>query len=116
MLKLGRVLLIFVASYTVSDGLAIVYSAALRGAGDTTFILIITGILSWAVMVLPVYLGLTYFSWGVIESFACVMAYILAVTLAFYLRYRGGKWKTMRVIEPEEIKPVAISEGPLIKI
>lgn len=116
MLELGRVLLIFVAIYTVSDGLAIVYSAALRGAGDTIFILVVTGIFSWIAMVLPVYLGLTYFNWGVITSFTCVMAYILSLTLAFYLRYRGGKWKTMRVIEAEEIKPVAISEGPLVEI
>ena len=115
MVALGRILLIFVAIYSLADGAAIVYSATLRGAGDTTFILIVTGILSWSVMVLPVYLGLTYFDWGVKASFACIIGYVAALAGAFYLRYRSGKWKTMRIIEPEEPKPVGISEGPLVE-
>jgi MATE family multidrug resistance protein len=28
-------------------------------------------------------------------------AYILSMAVCFYLRFRCGKWKTMRVIEPD---------------
>jgi MATE family multidrug resistance protein len=51
-------------------------------------------------MVLPTYLvvsagGSLYWAWG------CVTAYVLVIALCFYLRFRTGKWKSMRVIEPD---------------
>ena len=115
MLELGRALLIFVACYSLVDGAAIIYSAALKGAGDTLFILLLTLVLSWSIMVLPVYLSTTYFGAGVRTSFAFIMAYITALAVGFYLRYRGGKWKHMRVIEPEPVQPTVVAEGPLVE-
>jgi MATE family multidrug resistance protein len=115
MLELGKTLLVFVALYSISDGVALVYSAALKGAGDTLFCLLLTFILIWSLMVLPVYLGITYFNGGARMSFVFVLVYICALACGFYLRYRGGKWKTMRVIEPEAITPVVVAEGPLVE-
>ena len=66
-------------------------------------------------MVLPVYIGVTYFGGGVKMAFACVLIYVAALAGGFYLRYRGGKWKKMRVIESVETPPVAVAEGPLVE-
>ncbi len=46
-------LLNFVAAYSMFDALAVVYSSALRGAGDTVFPMLITLFSSWLIMVLP---------------------------------------------------------------
>lgn len=52
--KLAATLLQFVAVYSVFDGpLAVVFSSALRGAGDTVYPMLITLLFSWLVMVLP---------------------------------------------------------------
>ncbi|MCK4850795.1 MAG: MATE family efflux transporter [Phycisphaerae bacterium] len=115
MLELGRALLIFVACYSLVDGLAIIYSAALKGAGDTLFILIFTAVASWSVMVLPVYLCIVHFGTGIRTAFAFIMAYVTVSAVGFYLRYRGGKWKHMRVIEPEPVQPTVVAEGPLVE-
>ena len=115
MLELGKMLLVFVAIYSLFDGVVFVYSAALKGAGDTRFVLILTGTLAWGIMVLPVYIGLKYFNGGLRMAFAFLTIYVVALACGFYLRYRGGKWKKMRVIEAEEIKPVGIAEGPLVE-
>ena len=115
MIALGTSLLVFVALYSLVDGAAIVYSAALKGAGDTRFSLCLTAILVWSLMVLPVYLGITYLGGGVKMAFVFVMVYVIVLACGFCLRYRGGKWKKMRVIEPEEIKPIGIAEGPLVE-
>ena len=115
MLALGTMLLRFVAIYCLFDGVVFVYSAALKGAGDTRFVLALTGTLAWGVMVLPVYIGLKYFNGGVRMAFAFLTIYVVSLACGFYLRYRGGKWKKMRVIEQAEIKPVAIAEGPLVE-
>ena len=69
MLALGKTLLIFVAAYSLFDGVGIIYSAALKGAGDTWFILLLTAALAWCVMVLPVYLGIMYFGGGIKMAF-----------------------------------------------
>ncbi len=91
-------LLLCVAVYSVADSLSVTFSFALRGAGDTRFVSLLTFALAWPIMVVPTYLAVRagkgiYWPWG----FAT--AYILAMAICFYLRFRSGRWKTMRVIE-----------------
>lgn len=100
------VLLRFVAVYSLFDSMSLVFSFALRGAGDTRFVTIVALALAWTLMVVPTWAACSYhldlyWVWG----FAS--AYIIALGLTFLLRFRVGKWKLMRVIEqaasPEEI-------------
>jgi MATE family, multidrug efflux pump len=92
-------LLICVAIYSVADSINVTFAFALRGAGDTTFVTACTFLLAWPIMVIPTYLvvtngGSVYWAW------AFATAHILAMSVCFGLRFRHGKWKTMRVIEP----------------
>ena len=91
-------LLLCVAAYSVADSINVTFSFALRGAGDTRFVSLVTFVLAWPIMVVPTYVvvssgGSIYWAWG----FAT--AYILAMAVCFYLRFRSGRWKSMRVIE-----------------
>jgi MATE family multidrug resistance protein len=92
-------LLVCVAAYSVVDSVNVTFSFALRGAGDTRFVTVATFCLAWPIMVLPTFLvvragGSVYWAWW----FAT--AHIFAMAACFYLRFRTGKWKAMRVIEP----------------
>lgn len=97
-----RTILIFVAVYSLLDGLSLVFSFALRGAGDTTFVTLVSLTLSWPLMVLPTYLAYVY-EWGLYWMWAFASLYIMTLALVFLMRFRTGKWKAMRVIEPEVI-------------
>jgi multidrug resistance protein, MATE family len=93
-------LLVCVAAYSVVESVNVAFAFALRGAGDTRFVTLVTFCLAWPIMVLPTYLvvqagGSVYWAWW----FAT--AHIFAMAACFYLRFRSGKWKKMRVIEPE---------------
>jgi MATE family multidrug resistance protein len=93
-------LLVCVAIYSLADAVNVTFSFALRGAGDTRFVTAVTFCLAWPILVLPTYLvirsgGSVYWTWW----FAT--AHIFAMAGCFYLRFRAGKWKSMRVIEPE---------------
>ncbi len=93
-------LLVCVAVYSLADALNVTFSFALRGAGDTRFVTLATFCLAWPIMVLPTYLvvqagGSIYWTWW----FAT--AHIVAMAGCFFWRFRNGKWKTMRVIEPD---------------
>jgi MATE family multidrug resistance protein len=92
------VLLRFIAVYALADSVCLIFSFALRGAGDTLFVTAVSLSMAWPVMVLPTYLAIKY-DWGLYWSYGFVTAYILAMTLCFVLRFQSGKWKSMRVIE-----------------
>jgi MATE family multidrug resistance protein len=91
-------LLAYVAIYSVADSVNLTFSFALRGAGDTRFVSMLTFALAWPIMVVPTFVvvasgGSVYTAW----LFAT--AYIIAMAACFFWRFRTGKWKSMRVIE-----------------
>jgi MATE family multidrug resistance protein len=53
----AAVLLRFVAVYCLFDGMYFAFSSALKGAGDTRFLLIVSLALSWGVMAIPAYVS-----------------------------------------------------------
>ncbi len=57
----GSVLLRLVAVYTVFDTMFIIYSGALKGAGDTRFAMWAQVAIAWFFFVPPVYLIIQYF-------------------------------------------------------
>jgi MATE family multidrug resistance protein len=100
------ILLRFVAVYSVFDTMNIVFCSAIKGAGDTRYVMLITVMLSVLVFILPVYLAVVVFEFGLMVAWIFATAYIILLSLIFYLRFLGGKWKTMRVIERREEVPM----------
>ncbi|HVK11311.1 MAG TPA: MATE family efflux transporter [Gemmataceae bacterium] len=96
------VLLIFVAAYSIFDAGNLVLSFGLRGAGDTLFVSLVSLALAWPVMVVPTYLAWKL-GWGLYWAWFFASLYIGFQALCFLLRFRHGKWKSMRVIEQQVI-------------
>jgi MATE family multidrug resistance protein len=94
----ARVLLRFVALYCLFDSANLVFSFALRGAGDTRFVTLAALGPAWLVMVVPSYLAVER-GWGLYWAWAFASAYIGILAVIFIARFRYGKWTTMRVIE-----------------
>jgi MATE family multidrug resistance protein len=92
-------LLRFVAVYSLFDSMGLVFSFALRGAGDTRFVTAATLLLSWSLMVLPVW-GVAQVGAGLAWAWFFATVYIILLALVLLVRFRQGRWKTMRVIEP----------------
>lgn len=91
-------LLWFVAFYCLFDSMNLVFSFALKGAGDTRFVTIAATILAWPVVVLPSWLAYEY-EWGALTAWGFASAYVIALGFIFLARFRAGYWKDMRVIE-----------------
>jgi MATE family multidrug resistance protein len=96
--ELVPVLLKFVAVYSLFDSMNIVFSFALRGAGDTRYVTAISLALAWPIMVFPSWAA-WYFGWGLYWAWTFVTVYVICLGFTFLLRFRAGKWKSMRVIE-----------------
>ena len=90
-------LLLFVALFTGFDSMNLVFSFALKGAGDTRFVTLVALFMPWPLMVLPTILfkdqpGAVYWAWG------AASVYIILIAFVFLRRFLGGKWKSMTVI------------------
>ncbi len=105
-MKLGVPLMRFVALYCFFDALNLVFSGALKGAGDTRFIMWTIGSLSLGVMIIPVYTAVEIIGAGVYTVWILATVYICGLGVAFLLRYLHGNWKRMRVIEPAEAEGI----------
>jgi len=97
--RLALILLRFVAIYSVFDTMNIIFASAIKGAGDTRFVMFMIMILSALVLVLPAYVVIVVLGYGLMVAWGIGSFYIVVLGCVFYLRFRGGKWKTMRVIE-----------------
>ena len=102
------VLLRFVAIYSFFDAMAIIFGSAIRAAGDTVFSMVVTFACAWGLLVLPTYLTWTYLGKNheselLFWSWVWCSVYVSALGFIYYARFRGGRWKTMTVIEPEAV-------------
>jgi len=107
------ILLRFVAFYSVFDTLNIVFASAIKGAGDTRFVMAVELLLSLCLLVVPGYMTVVVFSKGLYGAWICASIYIAALGMVFYVRFLGGRWKTMRVIGEEAAAvPLTFPEAP----
>ncbi len=112
-LQWGATLLIFVAVFQFFDALYIVYSGALRGAGDTLVPALVTAVMCWMMVV-----GLAYAVaklWPELTlAGPWTIATVYGVLLGIYmrLRFHRGAWRAIRIDrEPGHAFPVEAGEG-----
>jgi len=114
-------LLCFVAFYCLFDAGNLIFSGALKGAGDTRFVMCVSVVLNWLLMVIPSYFAIKllrgttslYLAWTALTAYVCVLSFV------FLFRFLSGKWKDMRVTEtmpqniPHNTPPIPTFETKL---
>lgn len=98
----GKILLRIVSFYILMDALYMTFIGVLKGAGDTRFIMFSIGFVSIFVMVIPLYVCVTFLNIGVVQAWYFVLLFISSLFLVSFFRYRQGKWKTMLVVEKKD--------------
>ncbi len=96
----ARTLLRFVALYSLFDALNLSFSSAIRGAGDTRFVVGVVAALAFGVLAIPTAVMLLVFGWGIYAAWSAATVYVCLLGIVFLLRFRHGAWKKMSVIEP----------------
>ena len=99
--SIAIILMRIVTAFIFFDAFYMLFSGALRGAGDTAFMMWAAVLMGISGMVLPVYVGITWFHISVITAWLFVALFLACMCAIAYLRYRAGKWKTMLVIESQ---------------
>jgi len=94
------ILLRFVAVYSIFDTMNIIFSSAIKGAGDTRFVMLMIIVLSTFALVIPTFVAVVLLHENLYVAWTIASIYFSLLGFAFLFRFLGGKWKRMRVIEP----------------
>jgi multidrug resistance protein, MATE family len=95
---LAAVLLRFVAAYNLLDATLMVFAGAIKGAGDTPFILRVSLILA-ALLTSASWLAVEVFELSVVGCWVLVTLWVWIGAFVYARRFLQGKWRSMRVIE-----------------
>lgn len=96
-LALARPLLALGAFFQLIDAVGIVAAGSLRGAGDTRWPFAVQATLAWALRLPIVYLCAVVLGGGVFGAWAAELVHIGALSLAFALRFKGGRWRSIAI-------------------
>jgi MATE family multidrug resistance protein len=111
-----RILLAMLAVWGAADAAALIISGALKGAGDTHFVMYFQSTAAWGFLVLGQLLIVFVFHGGVYASWSWTLLYIMLLGTGFILRFRSGRWKSIDLLErrlpavPDAVQ--AVQPGP----
>jgi MATE family multidrug resistance protein len=95
---MAALLLQFVAAYNLLDATQMIFVGALKGAGDTRFLmrvsLVLTGLLAGFS-----YLCVQVWKLNVFGCWTLIVFWCLIAAVTYVARFWGGRWRQMRVIE-----------------
>jgi MATE family multidrug resistance protein len=89
------------ALYVMIDAVILVFSGALRGAGDTIWAMGLSVSMHW-LLVPALFIALHLLHWTPQAGWTVLVVTYFSFSGVFYLRYRGGKWRSIRVIDERE--------------
>jgi MATE family multidrug resistance protein len=99
-------LLRIIAVYCILDGIQVVFVGAIKGAGDTWFVLLATFLISCSAVIGGLFcqyaLGPSLQLWWYV-----IAVWVGTMGLAFSARYLSGQWQSKRVIEADTDAVVA---------
>lgn len=111
---LARWYMVLTAIYQVADALSLIVAGALKGAGDTMYVMCAAGGVGVVCLMIPCAVIVSMADtvgdplWAADLMWIALTVFILAYGVLFSARYASGWWKTMRVIEPLVIDPLSL--------
>ena len=100
-LPVGRVLLLMMAAWGMLDTVNLVISGALKGAGDTRFVMYYSVAMAWCLWIGGELVILFVFRQGIVAAWVWLMVYVIVMAVGFLWRYRTGRWKNIELLEKQ---------------
>jgi MATE family multidrug resistance protein len=96
---LARTLLIFASCWGLMDSTNLILSGALRGAGDTHFVMWYETAMAWFFFAAGELLIVLVFKLGVVAAWAWALVYICLLAVGMIARFRCKRWQKIELIE-----------------
>jgi MATE family multidrug resistance protein len=102
-IPLAELMIRLAALYTLADATQLVFSGALKGAGDTHWIMRVTVAMHW-IMAVSSFFMIKIFHLNPVFIWMFFILFVISLGVILVLRFRGGTWKHIQLIEKEEIR------------
>ena len=96
--RLAAVMLRLAAIYVLADSAQLVFSGALRGAGDTRWVMYISVGLHWVFSILAIVL-IRVVKVSPVAAWTAFIVFVMLLGVGMYLRFRSGRWREIRMID-----------------
>jgi MATE family multidrug resistance protein len=96
--RLAAVLIRLASIYTLADSAQLVFAGALRGAGDTRWVMKVSVGLHWIFSGLAVVM-IRWLSFSPVAVWTAFIVFVVLLGVSMFLRFRGGRWMDIRMIE-----------------
>jgi len=100
--EVAALLLKFVAAYNLLDATQMILVGALKGAGDTHFLLVVSLLLASLLAVFS-YLSVQVWHLSVYGCWVLIVFWCTLSAVIYGIRFLQGKWRSMRVIETTSV-------------
>ncbi len=85
--------------YVLVEAMLCVFIGALRGAGDTLWAMCASVLIHWLMAFVLAFI-LRFMRLGPEAGWAAMVSFFLVFSAVVFLRYRQGKWRKIRIVEP----------------
>ena len=109
--SLGAKILILAAAFQLFDGMGIVSSSALKGAGDTRFPMLTTIVLGLLVFV-PLCFIFRAFAFGALGAWVAATIYIFLLGIVLLARWSTHAWENIDIFRKKAAEPVEVPSRP----
>jgi MATE family multidrug resistance protein len=103
LLEAGARMLALSAAWQLFDAAAAVLAESLRAAGDTVFTMWARVVVAWAVFVPGSWISVRWLGGADRTAVAWIVVYLFLLSLVLLLRFRGGAWRRVRLVEPSPV-------------
>lgn len=94
-----RILMLMLIVRGWADTAAIVLSNALKGAGDTRFVMVFSLALAWTMLGGGEYVIIELLGAGIYVAWAWAILYLIVMASGYWLRFRSDHWKHIDLID-----------------
>ncbi len=112
LVRIGAVMLMMSCAWQIFDAMAMTISEALRGAGDTRWVMWARIGVAWLIFAPASVLLVQVMKGGYVVAMACVVGYIVVLSLILLARFLSGGWRNIQLTEPQLIPLSANAAGP----
>lgn len=103
--EMVRILMLMLVFRGLADMVDIVLSNALKGAGDTRFVMVFSLATAWTMLGVCVYLIIEVFNASVYVAWAWAILYLIVMAVGYWLRFKSERWKTIDLLGKRETPP-----------